>query len=79
MKKTKQRSHIHAVYAQNEAPLCCLKLLFEIDTTNLELYCFFKAVFLFFPFFSLNGNNDLFLLPKEMVLEQTTPVFMFVF
>lgn len=33
-----------------------------------------------FFFFSLNENNDLFLLLKEiMVLEQSTPVFMFVF
>lgn len=69
-------------FAQNKAPLCCLELLFEIETTVSTLVLFWVVLFLrsCLGFFSLNGNNDLFLLLKEMmVLEQTAPVFKFVF
>lgn len=79
--KTSCCSQIHAVFAQNEAPLCCLELLFEINTTVSTLMLFWVRLFLQSCFFFFKmGNYDLFLLLKKMmVLEHNTPVFMFVF
>lgn len=79
--KTNCCSQIHAVFAQNEAPLCYLELLFEINTTVSTLMLFWVRLFLQSCFFFFKmGNYDLFLLLKKMmVLEHNTPVFMFVF